>query len=245
MDILLVAAAVTLGGFFKGLNGFGYALISTSVLATFLPPEQAVSLMIIPLIAANIELASELGFQELKNCLRNFSGLITSLLIGVTAAMLFIDKIPQDLMRKLVGVLALLYVASNISFMDSFFEKIREFCFKTWEPAIGFFSGVIYGSSNVALPAVTYLKSRKLGERKFASMLGLTILMVSVYRLLIAAGAGLYPNPSSILVSLFAAAIGVTAVFTGRKASEKIPGRFTSLTALVLIAFIGLRLLLS
>lgn len=245
MDIFLVAAAVVLGGFFKGLNGFGYALISTSLLATFLPPEQAVALMIIPLIVANIELTSELSLRELKNCLENFSGLLSSLLIGVTAAMLFIDKMPQEILRKMVGTLAILYVASNISFLEQFFGKIRNLCFKTWEPAIGFFSGIVYGSTNVALPIVTYLKSRDFGERKFTSMLALTVLMVSVYRMVLAAGTGMYGARSSIILSSLVAVPGVAAVFAGEKASQKIPGWFTYATALILIALIGFKLILA
>lgn len=200
--------------------------------------------MIISLIAANIELASELSFRELKDCLRNFSGLFISLVAGVTAAMLLLDKIPENLLRKLVGVLALLYVAFNISFLEEFFAKVKNFCFKSWEPAIGLFSGIVYGSSNVALPTVTYLKSRDIGERRFVSMLGLTVLVLSVYRLLIAAAIGIYRTSFSIQVSIVAAITGLVAVFAGRKTSERLSDRFTSPTALILIAVIGLRLLL-
>ena len=243
MDVFLIITAVALGGFLKGLNGFGYALVSTSILATFLPPEQAVAIMIIPLITANIELAAELNFQEIKNCLRSFSGLITSLLIGVTTAMLLVDKLPQGLLRKIVGLLAVLYVASNTPFFREFFGKIKNFCFKTWEPAIGLLSGIVYGSSNVALPIVTYLKSRNLGERKFRSMLALTILLVSLYRIGIAVELGMYQSSSSILLSVLVAFPGAVAVFLGRKTTGFIPRKITSNIAHLLIALIGLRLL--
>lgn len=58
-QILQITAIIIFGGLLKGLNGFGYALVSTPLLGLLIPIEQAVALMILPLLVANVELMFE------------------------------------------------------------------------------------------------------------------------------------------------------------------------------------------
>jgi uncharacterized membrane protein YfcA len=244
MDPLIPAAIIFLGGLVKGLNGFGYALVSTPLLAVFIPAQEAVALMIIPLIAGNLELAIETDRKELENCIKNFSGFLLFLVAGVTVGMLAISKIPSGPLKTSVGLLALAFTASRTPFLSKGFERLRKLCFRTWEPAIGFISGIVYGASNVGVLIVAYLKSRDLDRQKFVGTLAVAILAVSVYRVLLAQVTGLYTGTDRIILSLALAVPAVAAVWTGEKLSERFTSKTLEQLSILLIAIIGVKLVL-
>jgi uncharacterized membrane protein YfcA len=244
MDPLIPAAIIFLGGLVKGLNGFGYALVSTPLLAVLMPAQEAVALMIIPLIAGNLELALETDRKELENCIRNFSGFLLFLVAGVTVGMLAISKIPSGPLKTSVGLLALAFAASRTPFLSKEFEWLRELCFRTREPAIGFISGMVYGASNAGVLIVAYLKSRDMKRQKFVGTLAVAILGVSVYRVLLAQVTGLYTGTDRIILSLALAVPAVAAVWTGEKLSERFSSKILEQLSVLLIAVIGVKLVL-
>jgi uncharacterized membrane protein YfcA len=244
MDPLIPAAIIFLGGLVKGLNGFGYALVSTPLLAVFMPAQEAVALMIIPLIAGNLELALETDRKELENCIKNFSGFLVFLVAGVTAGMLAISKMPSGPLKISVGLLALAFAASRTSFFHKRFERFQKLCFRTWEPAIGFISGIVYGASNVGVLIVAYLKSRNLERERFVGTLAAAILAVSVYRVLLAQVTGLYTGTDRIVFSFALALPAAAAVWTGEKLSERLSSKILEQLSVLLIAAIGVKLVL-
>ncbi|WP_414837810.1 sulfite exporter TauE/SafE family protein [Candidatus Nanosalina sp. VS9-1] len=241
--LLAITAAVFLGGLVKGINGFGYALVSTPLLALMMPVQDAVALMIIPLVASNIELASQSSISELENCTRKFSGIIISLLAGVTAGMLALTKIPSRPLEIAVGLTALVFVLSQLQLFEKFFSRISTVCFNTWEPVIGFLSGIVYGATNVAVTVVAYLKSQNLSHRKFTATLAITILGISVYRVFLAEITGLYAGTDRIIFSLLLGIPAVIAVKIGQRSAGKLPEKTVEKISLVTIAAIGLRLI--
>ena len=68
--VVLVAIGIVLfcGGTVKGAAGFGYGMVSLSLLTVVVDPQVAVVLMIIPPIAANLDLVRELGRDDVKRC---------------------------------------------------------------------------------------------------------------------------------------------------------------------------------
>lgn len=245
MVIAVAAAAVFAGGISKGLNGFGHALIATSLTAAVLPAPEAVALIIPSLIAANIELVRSLDKEELLRCVRRFKYYIISILVGVTAGMAAIDYTPVSVLKALIGAFAVLYAVSRTQRLKSLNSRIQEICFRSHESAIGLLTGVVYGSTNVALPAVSYIESRDLNLRQFKGVLALVILGASVYRLALASALGLFSGTDRLMLAI---ALSVPAVI-GVKVGEELSGRLDKDAvrkfSLLLIAVIGLRLLAS
>ena len=68
--LILVALAFVAGGAVKGGFGFGLPLVTVPLLATVMPPPTAISLMLVPVIAANIVQAFQGGYY--KSALRRF-----------------------------------------------------------------------------------------------------------------------------------------------------------------------------
>ena len=245
MELLISATAIIfLGGLVKGLTGFGYALISTSLLTIFMPAQQAVAIMIIPLIAGNLEMILETDKKELLNCIKNFSTYILSLAAGTTLGMLLISSIPSRTLQITVGLTAVLYTASRTQLIGKKLKKIQEICFKTWEPVIGTTSGLIYGASNIGVPIITYLKSRDLSRQKFTGTLAAIILLLSIYRIILAQTTGIYSGNQNIILSLTLAIPSLISVRTGQIISERLKTENLEEITLILILVIGLKLVL-
>lgn len=245
MQTQIIIAAIILGGLAKGLNGFGYALISTSILATVLPAQEAVALMIIPLILANLELTAKLTLNELKECFQRFRSYILFAFIGVITAMALIDSIPAPLLKKGVGLLVLIFVSSRIPRISGLFSETKDFCVENpkVEPVLGLFSGLIFGSTNVGVPVVAYFKELQLSREKFLSVMALTILGASMIRLGLAYHLGLYSGTDRIFLSIALGVLGLLAVKLGDVVGQKTSDRMTQNLSLFLLAVIGLRLL--
>lgn len=245
MQIQVIIGAVILGGLAKGLNGFGYALISTSILATVLPAQEAVALMIIPLILANLELTAKLTLRELGECFHRFRSYIISAFVGVIAGMALIDHIPALMVKKAVGMLALVFVSSRMSMVSKLFSKLKNFCVENprIEPLLGLFSGFVFGSSNVGVPVVAYFEEIQLTREKFLSVMALTILGASVIRLGLASYLGLFSGVNSLFLSTMLGVAGLLAVKTGDIIGRKTSDRITQYFSLILLTAIGFRLL--
>lgn len=245
MQTHIIITAVILGGLTKGLNGFGYALVSTSLLSLVMPAQEAVALMIMPLIIANIELTAKLSVEELRSCLDRFKAYIAASFIGVALGMLLIDYMPSLLLKKAVGLLVLGFVASRTRKISQIFSTAKNFCVENpkIEPLLGLFSGLVFGASNVGVPFVAYFKELELSRQKFVSMIAVTVLASSLLRIGLAASLGLYTGTDSILFSAALGIPGLAAVKLGDSMGEKLPQKTTEKASLLLLLAIGLRLL--
>ncbi|MDY6779859.1 MAG: sulfite exporter TauE/SafE family protein, partial [Halobacteria archaeon] len=83
-------AVFVLGGTVKGVLGFGYSVAVTSVLALFVEPHVAVTVMILPMLVANIGLLTELDLSDLKSCAGRFWYNIVAAAVGASLGMTFL-----------------------------------------------------------------------------------------------------------------------------------------------------------
>jgi len=245
MNLLIPATIILLGGLVKGLNGFGYAVVSTTLLATVMPAQQAVTLMIIPLILANIHILKEVTRRELQNCIERFGPYIITAVTGVTAGTLLIDFIPQNLLSQAIGLFTLLFVASKIEPISDLFDSGLNYCAENprIEPVLGILSGTVFGSTNIGVPFVAYFQQIGLEKKKFATMVALTVLLSSLIRIPLATYLGMYSGPQNILFSVLLAGPGLLGVETGIVLRKKIPERYFYRASLLLMTVIGFKLL--
>lgn len=245
MNLLIPATIILLGGLVKGLNGFGYAVVSTTLLATVMPAQQAVTLMIIPLILANIHILKEVTWQELRDCIERFGPYIITAVTGVTAGTLLIDFIPQNLLSQAIGLFTLLFVASKIEPISDLFDSGLDFCAENprIEPVLGLISGTVFGSTNIGIPFIAYFQQIGLEKKKFATMIALTVLLSSLIRIPLATYLGMYSGPQNILFSVLLAGPGLLGVEVGSKIRDKIPERYFYRASLLLMTVIGFKLL--
>jgi uncharacterized membrane protein YfcA len=67
-----ILGIVFLGGFVKGVAGFGYAIASTAILPALVSPSTTVVVMTLLMLAANVRLLGELDRSDLRTCLARF-----------------------------------------------------------------------------------------------------------------------------------------------------------------------------
>lgn len=245
MNLIIPATIIFLGGLVKGLNGFGYAVVSTTLLATVMPAQQAVTLMILPLVLANIDLLKQTTAEEIRNCLQRFGPYILTALTGVIAGTLFIDLIPQTLLSHIIGLFTLVFVASKIDKISDILDSGLDYCVENprIEPVLGLISGTVFGSTNIGIPFVAYFQQIGLEKKKFATMIALTVLLSSLIRIPLAAGLGMYSGPQNILFSILLAGPGLLGVEAGIVLRKKIPEKYFYRTSLLLMTVIGFKLL--
>ena len=111
--LAVLTIVVLTAGVVNGLAGFGFAVVGTMALATVLPPATAVVLMILPILAANVTLVSELSWTELAHCGRRFAPLVAAALVGTIAGMAVLDLLPDAPVRVGLGIITLGFVLSR------------------------------------------------------------------------------------------------------------------------------------
>jgi uncharacterized membrane protein YfcA len=231
-----------LGGLVKGLSGFGYAVVSTALLASFFPAPEAVAFLIIPLMAVQLELLSELGKEEIKTCTRNFEAYIIALLAGTLAGFYMISAVPEDPVKIFLGVLTLIFALSSTGRFDLHVERLKERCFRRSSKVqltLGFFSGLIFGSTNIGVQIVAYLKSMEMERRKFVGLLALVMIPISGLRL------PLLSSGDVLISSLVVAPIAMISAKTGLYIGERTSGNLTENVTVLLLIAVSLNLVLN
>jgi len=250
--LAIVCGVVFLGGLVKGTAGFGYAIVSTAVLATLFSPTVAVVVMILPMLAGNLRLLGELDRAEIPRCLARFWPYIFGAAVGTLAGMALLGRIPRPLLALGLGLFTLAYVATAQPWVALPGEAwVRARCFRPGTPAklgVGLFSGVVFGATNAAVQVVAYLDSLDLDRQTFVGVLAMILVGISLLRLAAAWGLGLFAagdtTPTTLVsLSALAAVPGLVGVAAGQRLRRRLAERTVTAGALLLLAVIGLKLL--
>lgn len=249
IDGFLIAAIVFLGGLVVGFAGFGYAVVSTATLAIVLPPAEAVTIMIIPLLAANVSLARELDCERLRTCVSRFWPYVLAAIFGTAGGMALLNAIPPAVFSLALGVFTLVYVVSNWrSILPARVERTLDTMTMDTTPiqfVLGGISGFVFGASNVGVQVVAYLDTVDVDREVFVGVLALIFLGVSTVRVGLAGVLGLYGPGSLLWLSIVVAAIGLVGVSIGSRARVVTTATTQNAVVSVLLTIIGTRLVLS
>lgn len=173
-EILIVSIIVSAAGLVKGLAGFGYAVTGVGLLSLFMPARDAVIVMIVPLLAANLELVREVDFTRLRECISTFGVLISAIVLGTLVGMAFIGRIPGNLLANGIGIFLVIYVISKLGVLEDRFERIRSVCFRkngSFQFLSGLLGGFVFGSSSIGALIVSYLDSVDIDRELFVGLL--------------------------------------------------------------------------
>jgi|GEM_PF-141725 len=247
-----VCAVVFLGGLVKGTAGFGYAIVSTAVLATLFSPTVAVVVMILPMLVGNLRLLGELDRAEVPRCLARFWPYILGAAVGTLAGMALLGRVPRPVLAFGLGLFTLGYVAAAQPWVALPGEAwVRDRCFRPGTAAklgVGLLSGAVFGTTNAAVQIVAYLDSLELDRSTFVGVLAMILVGISVLRLAAAWGLGLFAAgetaPAALVaLSAVAALPGLAGVAAGQRLRRRLADATVTVGALLLLAVIGLKLL--
>ncbi|MFC4405941.1 sulfite exporter TauE/SafE family protein [Haloarchaeobius iranensis] len=245
--VVLVLAVVGFGGVVKGLVGFGYAIASTAVLATLLDPAAAVVVMILPMLVANLSVARTLSAAGLRSCVRRFWPYVAAAAVGTVLGMLVLEDVPGRVLATGLGLFTVGYVVLKQPYATvPGIARLRAVCFTPGLPAkvgVGLASGFVFGASNAAVQVVAYLDSLDLDRETFAGVLAMILIGVSLVRVGLAWGLGLFGGGDALLLSVAAAVPGVVGVALGQRGRRYFSERAVTAGTFLLLAVIAVRLL--
>jgi uncharacterized membrane protein YfcA len=244
----IVLAIVFFGGLVKGLAGFGYAIASTAILATLLDPSDAVTLMTLPMLGANIALLPALYASTFKTFLRRFWPFVGAALLGTLLGMVLLTIIPTAWLAVGLGVFTLGYVLVTQPYWTiPGGTQFASTCFRPGTAAkvgLGLVSGLIFGASNIAVQVVAYLDHLSLDRATFIGVLAMILVGVSGVRVGAAWLLGLYGTDTLLLVSVIAVFPGLVGVWAGGRIRSAVPETVRIGGTLALLVVIGVRLTL-
>ena len=246
--LVVFVGVIFLAGAINGLAGFGFALVGTMALATVVDPAVAVVFLILPILAVNLSLVSELSSKQLRVCGKRFAPLLLSALIGALLGMVLIDFLPADPLRIVLGLVSLGFVLSAQQFVSvPGLARVRDGCFVETTPAmigVGGVAGVLFGGTNVGVQLVAYVRSCDLSHGLFVGVVAMVFLGLNSIRVAAAGILGLYPDLTIVVLSVGASIPAVLGVVVGAKFRPHVSTRTRRGIVLVLLAGIGIRLIL-
>lgn len=245
-EVALVGAIVLLGGIVMGLAGFGYAVVSTATLATVLSPADAVTIMILPLLASNVSLARELDRDRLRTCVARFWPYVLAATAGTVVGMVLLEAVPSNWLALGIGLFTLGYVATAqdrvpIPGLGAF----TSWCFverTVFKVGVGAVSGFVFGATNVGVQVVAYLDALDLDREVFVGVLALILVGVSGIRVALAFGLGLYGTGPLLALSAAAAVVGLGGVSLGARLRAVTTAGQQRIAVFALLSVIGVRL---
>lgn len=245
--LVVGAVAVALGGVVAGLAGFGFALVSTALLATLVDPATAVVLLIVPVLAANASLVRELDRDGLRSCVARFWPYVLGAALGTGLGMAALSSLPRRPVTLALGLFTLAYVATSqrlvpVSRPETATGVVGRVRGRAAKAALGFVSGVVFGATNVGVQVVAYLRSLDLDRATFVGVVAMVFLGVSGLRVLLAGLLGLYPSFDLLGLSVAAVGPGLVGVAVGRRLRPRVPPRHQRLAVLGLLTLVGVRL---
>lgn len=171
-----LAFALVCAGFVQGLTGFGFGLVSMSLMPVVIgiKPAAAVSTVfsVLATIATFIRHCREYEWRK------GFVFLV-SVCVGVPIGVFFLEKANEQVLLKVLGGVMLVFAIREFAFGDRF---------KTIPPALtvplGLFSGTVSGAFNLGgIPSAAYAYSNPWSRGQIMAFLQLMILLSCALRI--------------------------------------------------------------
>lgn len=241
LPVFLLAVAITLfAGFVKGAVGFAMPMIMISAFSSFLPPEVALSGVILPTLVTNFGQAFRDGIPAFRGSLRRYWRFLLATLVFIVVAAQFVRDIPQPLFLALLGLPITLYALLQL-LGRSMAIKLEHQTRAEW--GLGVLAGLYGGVSGVwGPPLIVYLMSIGVDKREMLRVQGIIFLLGSVMLLSAHINSGVMTGPNAA----FSAALVLPAVIgmaVGLRAGSRLDqARFRWWTQMLLV-LTGLNLL--
>jgi len=237
VELIVLIVGLAVAGLAKGISGFGLPLIATPILAGVFGPRMAVSIVTIPIFAANSLLLVQ-GFRS-RGLLRGLAPLIVTSVIGTAIGTLLLAKLDQRAFAILISAMAALFLARGDRLLGDDQDALRA---RILGPVICFFGGVLQGTTSIASPLVgSYVHARRLRPAEFVFVLAALFEFNSIVQLIGYSLQGLY-TPEIVTLGLLAVvptllAMGV-GIYARGKLNEAVFRKF--IVALVVVAVVNL-----
>ena len=207
--IPVILAAFLCSGIIKGFLGIGLPAAAMALLTIFIDPKTAISLMVLPIIFANI--MQFFRSEERRQTAQKYKYFALTIMFSIFVTSLFIASYPTALLTVAIGV-AMVVFSLNLLFGMTLAISSH----LGWQVGVGLISGILGGLSSIWSPPVAmYLLARNVSKEEFIGASGFLFL------------AGCFPLAAGLILSgvlTFEAALqsvlGLIAVVIGFRIGE-------------------------
>jgi uncharacterized membrane protein YfcA len=198
MNWPLLAGALACAGFVQGLTGFGFGLVSMSLMPLFIGVKEAAVISTAFSLLATVTTFAR-HYREYN--WRLGAVFIVSVCVGVPVGVFFLEKSSEPVLVRVLGGLMLAYA-------------VREFLIRTtpksfptaWTIPVGLFSGAISGAFNLGgVPTAAYAYAHPWTRGQIMAFLQVMITLSCVLRIAFYQRAGLLagiPWTRAVLLAL-------------------------------------------
>lgn len=235
---LLVAGIFILGGFVKGVVGFGLPTITLGLLALTRPLPEAMALAVGPTLATNIW--QGLAGGQLRATIARMRGFLVCSGLGTLAAT---GLLARSDARLLAGLLGLLVVASALlSLLGPRWPQPAPATERWLSPLMGLLSGVANGlTGSYMMPAAPWLSAIRLPPDQFVQAFGLGATLVTATLAVGLAGHGMI-TPDLGLAGVAVLAPTFLGLWLGRLVRARLAEQWFRQVVQAFLLLIGLQL---
>jgi len=232
--------AVIVAGISKGGFGSGVSFASAAILAQILPPELALGVMLPLLMLIDVSaLRAYWGKWSWTDCPRVLIGAVP----GVTLGAAIFRYAEPDLIRFLLGSVALLFVAWQVAKSQGLVPTPKE----RLGPGAGITAGTVAGFTSFVShaggpPLAVYLLSQRLDKTTYQASTVLIFWVMNVAKFVPYAFLGAFTTQTWIAFALLAP-VAIFGTWLGVKAHKVVPERLFFAVTYALLIITGGRLI--
>ena len=239
---LIVAFFIFLAVFTQSLSGFGFALVAMAFLPAVIGIHQATPL--VALVMATIEIFLLAHYRKALKMAAIWP-IIASSIVGIPLGIYFLSQIDKKITMTILGAIIVVY--SLYALVEGFTNLIRmpELKHVAWAYLSGFLAGILGGAYNTSgPPVIIYGHSKGWPAAQFKSNLQGFFVVSS---LIIVLGHAWNHNFSPAIWGYFLWSIPamIVGILSGTRLDKTIKPEIFRRVVLVLLVFMGIRLILA
>lgn len=211
--LLVVTGTFFAAGFVKGTVGLGLPSVAMGLLSLSMPPTQAASLMLIPLLVTN--LWQMLAGPAMRAIVQRFASMMLLSFAGTVAAAGAMSGDGARLAAFGLGVVLVISAALGLSPLRLRVRRDKEYGLS---PLMGLATGLVTGATGAFIfPSVPYLAAMDLSKEELIQVLGLSAVVSSI-----ALGTALHLQGTLSLPLAGVAAYALLPAFAGMFAGQQL-----------------------
>lgn len=234
------AVSMAAGGFAKGVVGFALPLVGLSGMASVMPFEVAVALLILPTLVANALQATRDGFGEAWDSLLKFWRLNLVLVVMIALCAQLVVALPEWVLFALLGAAITVFGLSQLA---GWRPRIAAGARRSWEVATGVIGGFFGGISGIwGPPVVMFLLAAEVPKVEMVRVQAIGFLLGSLVLLGAHLASGIL-NAVTLPMSAWLILPTVLAMFGGYAVQDRLDQALFRRVTLVVLVVAGVNLL--
>jgi hypothetical protein len=204
-QLLVVVLASMAGATVKSVTGLGYPVLAVPIIALVLGIEDAVVLVALPNLGANLYLCWE--SRDARHETRDLPSLVGFGIVGAVVGTVALVRLPAE---PLLIALALTIVVFIVNFVRRPDVAIDPRTATRWSPAVGTVVGLLQGSIGVSGPVVaTWIHGYRLAPRVFVHTVTVIFGVTGAVQIVVLAVQGQFTTDRLLLAAAAAVPVAI------------------------------------